>query len=451
MSGANESPWVARITKLLDRGVITKRAELRPAPLGDLRALSPEAASIQLDCALKRLYVPTAQEVDLMWVWLEQARAHFVSNYPSLAAYRGRIHMLPSQESQACAEVPPFCLTGLPGTGKSELVRAHLRVIGPPTTIDAGPGVGQVPMVGALAFAVGPNLVPTKLLEHITGDRCKCTADALLLARRRLYRQGVGLIMPDEFQFANGSSGANTRIAQSLLTVSLIGIPSTYSCNFSLLHRLRSRPPEDLQRILNRCVTHQPLLPESDDWRAYLRALRDIAPKVLEFDLDADAILIHRRTGGIRRAVRRLLCIACAIAWRNRTRATGKEIELAYLDPEFACYRSQIDALERIAAGDQRARTANPGLWNPLESDADAATSAYLARLRKQREERVEQQALKDAATADERKAMRAIENGTSPKFKLAKPGDARPRKRARQVRCADTLQSNFSKVKRSL
>lgn len=130
------NPWVTRFEPLLDMEVLKQRATVKVPPLTGLASMPVELAAKCLEDALKTTFYPTTQCLAVLRRLVGIAHAHCVTTYPDPKTFLGGVY---------AARVPlpnfamPICLTGLAGTGKTEILNAFSRVQQPnnEVTVDA--------------------------------------------------------------------------------------------------------------------------------------------------------------------------------------------------------------------------------------------------------------------------------------------------------------------------
>ena len=235
--------------------------------------------------------------------------------------------------------------------------------------------------------------------------------------RRRLYRDGVALLTADEFQFYTQSTTANTRVTQALMFLSYLGVPWVFAANYSLCHRLLSRPQEDTQRLLADPIVLLPDAPDSEAWVGYLGECVRVAGEWLQIDPVRDGKALHRYSAGLKRLVVRLVGIAYGHA-----RESGKitisitDIERAYCSTQFTISRRDVEAIhEQQITG----RMVREDLWCPFDLPKEISAAVF-DRRRLEREQRAVAGLIESSLNVQE-KAQLAQERekaGTTPKKK---------------------------------
>lgn len=402
------NPWAARFEPLLDREVIKQRAQVTVPPLIKLHDVSTELACTQLESALKTVFYPTSQCVDVLHRFVDMSYAHCVNVYQSDRVFLAGIYA----KSPPLDDFSfPLLFTGLGGTGKTEIRKAFLRILFDEDQIVVGREHSPFALKHPWHVTILARSNPFDVLKELAQSD-KGSADLIGKCKKLAFRDGIPLLVADEFQFATGSDSANARITQMLLSLGYIGLPWVYNANFSLVRRLLKRPEEDRQRLLADWIILHPDPPSSLDWQETLRAQRDTAPDILVFDPVKDASEIHAFTAGRKRATVRLL----VQAFRNEHLQGGvvdiSAIRRAYNSHNYAGYReeSEILSTQTIRNCSDKNRK---DLWCPLPLPP-SATVAFANAAKNKRDEQVADAEVRSALNGEERKALQDIERGIS-------------------------------------
>ena len=400
------NPWAARFDALLDIGEIKRRATVNVSPLVGLDALDEVDACKRLERALETVFVPTTQCLEILLSWIRLARAHCVEQYPEVKTFLGGVY---------CEKAPlremffPICLTGLGGTGKSELIKAFLRILPEAFNAVIDPGHSEFPFEPAWSISVRTHTSFTEVLKAVAGLDEK-TADLIGACRNRAFRNGVSFLPADEFQFATQSVSANAVVTKMLLSLAYIGVPFAFAANFSLLHRLKRRPQEDQDRLLSNVIVLLPELEDSQDWHDIVCAQKAIAPDIFVFE-DEGARALNRHSAGVKRAAAKLLKIAYRISRSTGGKVTTSEIDSAYLDGEFSVYRKNIEAITKQYIEDKQQK-GRKDLWCPIEIPK-RAQAAIQDQMSLRRREQVATEKLRSSLNEKEAKALKAITKTT--------------------------------------
>lgn len=345
---SDSPPWYLEPWRpLLNRKIFAERMIRTPLPLSNLHLKPAQQAYDALDDALGDVFVACQQSIDLGEVIVATAVHHLTKRYTD-----GEQDYLRRVNSRVINHepefIPPIPITGHAGVGKSSIIRAISRAIGSPTRVKVG-GLEIMPV----PFAMVPVGIAKSQLAVVRrlGVVGKNLEDCCASAQRILYRNATGILSFGELQFVNQSSTANTLVAGILLQAGYLGVPSAYDANFSLMWRLRKRPPEERDRLLENPIVIFPDVPGSQDAIAISQAMLAVAPGIFEIDLNADGLELDVRSGGLRRMKRRLLSLAYLIkrrdAKQSEVRVSIDDIRSAYQSNLFKDSRLTIEELAR--------------------------------------------------------------------------------------------------------
>lgn len=398
------NPWAARFEALLDADTIRKRAAVEVTPLVGLNRLPAELAAKQLEIRLKTVFYPTSQCVAVLQRFVGAAYAHCKVTYPTPKAFMAGVYATDVPLEKFAA---PICLTGLSGTGKTELIKAFIRLQSADDTVETDNNHPPFPLNGAWLVTILARCTPKDVLMALSGSSAS-PPELVDMCRKLAFRNGVPFLCADEFQFATGSSSANARVTQMLFCLAYIGLPFVYVANFSLLRRLQKRPEEDQQRLLSDPIVLMPDALGGKDWLMTLRTQQSVAPDVLQFDPTNDAKNLHAYTAGRKRAMVTLIMIAYRTEYPRGGVVNLDALRRAYQSPQFARYRveSEILASQIVRNAPDKKRH---DLWCPVPLPEDAAASFLDATLQA-RCDQVAQSELRSALTGKERKAAEEIE-----------------------------------------
>lgn len=407
MTDSLENPWVARFTPQLKWDEIRRKVEVQPRLFTECERLPPVQASREFKKRLEEVFFPSAQCLEILSEWMGLAFEHSQSHYHGLREFSAAVY---GEDVPFPAFSFPMCLTGLAGTGKSQLLKALKRLMPPDTTITAEDKT-KFRLESHRVLTVQAKGSATDILVALTGQKSG-TRELTGIARKRAYRDGWALLGVDEFQFLTQSDKANTRLVQLLMLVGYVGIPVVYISNFSMLHKLLCRNQEDRQRLLGNVWGLFPEQPDSGDWSGMLEWHKCIAPDIFEFDSQADAEAIHQLTGGINRAENKLFEVAFRRAMESGRTVGLRELETAYKSREYAVYRADIEVLAKLPFS-AALQKANKDLWCPFDiTPRPALEEVFSAK----RQERVGDAAIEASLNAAERNALKALTASSSPK-----------------------------------
>lgn len=387
--------------------------------------------------ALRGMFVPDMQSRQVLRFLVALSRAHAEHHFNSDEKFLAGLY---AKHPWGFCRSPAICFTGHAGTGKSQILLALARLLLRSQSFSVErhrnlPLVAAWPMT--LAKGDGLNQLLREHVEELEpersgdaqphGSETKVTKDwntaALLKAAARVSWKNACCVMPvDEFQWIAASSTANARASTTLLTLHGIGPILLFCANFSLIHKLKSRPPEDRDRLLPCPIVLKPLAADDPDWIAYLEAMRGVAPELLTFVPTRDAQTIHQYTYGIKRKAVDLVEVAVRMARRKSATATvGVDwLIAAYRSAEYAMHRDDVEALIRQ---DISGKVERQDLSCPFTSTTTvgacsvaAATSAV-----ESFERRIEDAILADAMMPSEAAALAQISKEDVPKVSAGK------------------------------
>ena len=108
------NPWTARFEPLLDKATIKQRALVTVPEVKGISSMSTELACAQLENALKTVFYPTTQCVDILHRFVDLAYAHCVTTYSDDKKFLMNVY---AKDSPLPEFYPAILLTGLAGTG----------------------------------------------------------------------------------------------------------------------------------------------------------------------------------------------------------------------------------------------------------------------------------------------------------------------------------------------
>lgn len=418
MTQIPDTPWTARFRPLLDKEEIRRRATLAATPLVSLDTLPVDAACTMLSKGIEQVFYPTTLVVDILHRLVERAIGHCLLHYADARTYMDGIYRKDSPLPQF---VPPACLTGLAGVGKSCLADALQRILPADGTVHCPPESATFPLQSLWKIDVRIQSSLKEIFAPLGGAE-GTLSDQVRSARRRAYRDGVSQLLADEFQFLTASAEANTRIAQTLISMGYCGLPAIYIANYSLLYRMLRRPQEDRDRLLSDVIVMLPDPPESEDWSNTLGAQIGVAPKIFQIDPKTDGPQFHRFCAGVKRAGAHLLVIGYRIARTERpkdrrTVVTMADIEAAYKSTAFAAHRGDTEIITQQVILNRQADRKRRDLWCPI-GQPETAHAMLANEMTLQRDIQLTGKIQQAAATRDERSALdelRASTNDESP------------------------------------
>lgn len=407
---------------------IDRLVEVPPVEI-DLAGVDIFVGAGLLEAALARVVVSDSQTREVLKLLIARAQAHAVSNLDVDTSFLTSLY---SKKPWGATRRPAICLTGLQGVGKTELLNALSRILTRQPSTFSVAGHQNIPLVPlwmmTLAKGDGLNELLRKFIDPLwdmetAGENADAKGKSiknwsipklLSLAQRRSWLNATCLAVADEFQWIAASSDANARAASVLLKLHGIGPMLVFCANFSLGHKLKVRPPEELDRLMSRPLIIKPFGTESPEFKAYLEALQKVAPSIFKLDLKRDLEQIHLYTFGIRRKIVDLLVAAYQISIRRG--GSGKvgvqELLLAFRSEMYAMHREQVDILFRQEV---TGKMENKDLWCPFGSTDPARSNVQEAEKIIQAFERRTEDALLQAALTPAESAAAAVINPCAP------------------------------------
>lgn len=404
MTKVQSNPWAKRFEPLLDEETIRQRSRVVVPPLIGLRDVSTETACLRVEQALKTVFYPTTQCVDVLHRLVDKAYAHCVSTYENENKFLAGIY---AKNPPLSEFEPPLLFTGLAGTGKTEIGKALLRILFDESRVVVGREHSPFTLKKPWHVTIHAKAGPLDALKGLANCE-RGSSDLVERCRKSAFRDGVPLLMADEFQFATGSSSANARVTQMLLSLGYIGIPWVYNANFTLVRRLLKRPEEDLQRILSDWIILQPDPPASKDWRETLSIQKSVAPDILVFDPVNDAAKIHEFTAGRKRATKELIIRTLRAEHPRGGVVDMAAIRRTYHSQQYSGFRaeSEILANQAITNCPDKKRS---DLWCPLPLSM-GTTVEFAEAAKEKRNAHVADAEIRSALNGDERDALHEIE-----------------------------------------
>lgn len=425
MSDSISSQWVGHFEALLDIETIRQRAAVTVPPIAGLLAMPLELAHARIEHALNTIFYPTTQCLSILKRLVGVAHAHCMAVYPNNRSFLSGVYA----NTPPLAEfVPPICLTGLAGTGKTEILKAFGRLHDWNDSVIVDSDHTPFQIRGSQLVTVKARSSPKDVLRCLAQGEGSPT-ELIISGRKLAFRDGLALLLTDEFQFATGSENANARVAQMLLSLGYLGLPFVYAANFSLINRLQRRPGEEQHRLLSNPIVLIPDCATSVDWRNTLAAQRSVAPDVFIFDPVMDAERLHAYCAGRKRAMAKLLLLAFRDQYHRGRLVNLEAIHRAYLSTEYAGYREETEILATQAI-QSRAHPKRKDLWCPIPLTGNAAT-AFLEAAVSAREELVADAELTAALTRAEKRGVAKVGQGISKKPNVSGQVVPLPRKSA--------------------
>lgn len=403
--------WESRFLPLLDKAEIKRRAWRPATPVQNLDALPITTACNFLARELRLAFYPTTQDVDILHQFVETSLAHSLLHYPDEQTFLDLVYR---KKSMLPDFMPPLCLTGLAGIGKSALAEALERILPVDSLVACSMDEVKHPLRALWKIDIRAQTKLSELLAPLGGIEGSLR-EQTGTARRCAYRMGISLMLADEFQFMTASPTANTRIVQALMSLGYCGLPFVFIANFSLLHRLLKRPQEDRDRLLSNIVVMMPDAPESEDWVNTLKLQIGVAPEVFQIDPSVDGVRIYRYCAGIKRSASRLLVVAYSLAREKRpqdkkTVVSMADITDAYESGKYAAQRADAELVTQQLILNRQVDRKRSDLWCPIRQP-QTLLGLLTTQMQRQRNIQLADNIQYAAASQEERKAFDACSN----------------------------------------
>ncbi|HET7662348.1 MAG TPA: hypothetical protein VFK31_01815 [Rhodanobacteraceae bacterium] len=365
--------WKSRFAESLSDAEMDARTAVVPKTLPDLGQMPVEAAKSLLDVALQGLFVPSVQTRAVLRELQALCCCYCAERYPDEVTFLRNLYASDAEHASYEPQLRVTCLTGLAGVGKSAVISAFGRLFPPQSVEVDGHGTFELKPAWRMSVKSGSSL--RQLVAHLFRHPNSIGSRTIPFTaiQRELCAQGVASIQPDELQFLTQGQG-NALPAKLLNSLARLGPPLVYVANYSLLHRLISRPQEEKHRLLAKPLFLTPDTPDSEDWRSLLRALSRVEPSLEELSADGVSRRLWGYTYGIRRLLARLLTGAyVAMRARGAHRITIVDLDCAYADPAYAASRTDVDLL--VAGLEKSDRKKRKDLWCPLPAAPKVAST----------------------------------------------------------------------------
>lgn len=348
---------------------LDRRITVQPAPLDGLGKLDPMTAMDLLEKKLKLVFVPTMQIRALLREYIIVAKAYSDEMYGSIDGFVEQCLMRDISRRDSGVVI---LLTGLSGTGKTELIQKLGCLFNDAGKTTRIPGLPEYPIetVWFMAARAGASLAML-LKPLLPKDLPSKPSEVLITAAKRAYTFGTSLNVIDEFQFLTGTSNAHASASAAILGVSLVGPPVGIVANFSMVNKLAKRPHEERCRLLGRVRALHPDPVGSPCWAHTVSSQCAVAPELFAsseaFNPVTDAEPLHNYSLGIKRESAKLLCLGYGFAREaGHDHVRLSDIEKAYSSDQFKANRLDIERRKSILASANRKPS---DLYCPLVAD----------------------------------------------------------------------------------
>ena len=362
--------------------------EVRPSPLlvgGGL----PEKDAELLRQQLKGVFLSNEEIREVVRKLIGILTAHHQSVFSDGAAFTKGLYLSDPWPDDS---FPAVCVTGLGGVGKTEIKKAFLRLL--QKAFESMPlrhieghaelpfrPVWQVSLAGGTS--IGAILLPMLDVyqqESICEEHGESFEEKKLpspsvirrQARSQSWRDSTSLIWGDEFQQVSYGSSSNSKAAQLLYQLMLIGPRLVFTGNFSMV-------------------------------------------RVFELDAREAEPVVHQYTFGINRCKVNLFYHAYIIARKNGRGALRiEDLHAAYVSMDMASQRAEVDELLRgeITGARIREDLMNPLGYSGKENKPKSSNVTDLTKAKERFETKVQEDLLMDSLTPEQAAAVENIDVG---------------------------------------
>lgn len=342
-----ENPWRERVQGL-NRDRIRTLAKLAPKPLALTDLRTPASFERLVGAHFESFYHVSEAILDVLDLLCGRAVDACLEKYSDVRSYKRQMngHLKPSDARKVT------CITGLAGSGKTELIQALSRVLGasvplPLNEFFAKPSVIEPFKDLSLKGATTVKQIYALLCPEVFAGSPPTDMKVLVECMYRcLYGDGVLHIALDELQFVSMSAGANTRVAQLLLAVRWLGVDLSYNTNFEMGRRLRRRPQEERDRLLQEIICLRPYSSRTPAWIAYLEDVRTALGDLIGLDIVAEQEWVHRHTQGLPRSVKTLFARGSYVmAAQGASKLLKQHLVTAYHSDALVEFRADNEAI----------------------------------------------------------------------------------------------------------
>lgn len=342
-----ENPWRDR-AQGLTRDRIRTLARLTPQPLALTELQTPASTERLVGDHFESFYHVSEAILDVLELLCGRALDACLEKYSDVRSYK--LQMVGPLKPSDPRKVT--CITGLAGSGKTELIEALARVMGKPAPLPLNDFFAKPSQIAPFKDLRLKGATTVKQIfallcpEVFVG--CPPTDMKVLIdcMSRCLYGDGVLYIALDELQFVSMSAGANTRVAQLLLAVRWLGVDLSYNTNFEMGRRLRRRPQEERDRLLQEIICLRPYSSGTTAWTAYLKDVHTALGDISGFDMVAEQEWVHRHTQGLPRSVKRLFARGSYVmAARGESKLLQQHLVTAYHSDALVEFKADNEAI----------------------------------------------------------------------------------------------------------
>ena len=170
------------------------------------------------------------------------------------------------------------------------------------------------------------------------------------------------------------------------------------------------------------------------NWIVVVESYLSTARRYFDFTAEQSASELHRLTAGMYRALKDLLCEACAYAWHAgvTSKVTMNDVRCAYRSDGYTSHREDIETLAKIPTSAQ-ARKNRPDLVSPFAKAIDEMTVSAKANSvphKTAEASPVVRDIVESAISADGRKVLKELRDAA-----IAAPPDRKDSANVKKIR----------------
>lgn len=398
-------------------------------PLPTLAELPAADAKHKIELALKAVFVSSEQVRTILRELYSLCRSYHSQRYPDEIGFLRQVYASEAEHAKFEPQYRVTCFTGLSGVGKTAVIAAFERLLRPVTVSITGHSDFTLRPSWRMTIKSGSGLL--QLVSEQFRDRASPRKLPFSIIQRELCSQGVASLHADELQFLTQGKG-NALPARLLNQLARLGPPLVFVANYSLIHRLNSRPQEEKQRLLTKPIFMHPDAEDSEDWRSFIAGLLVTAPEFSKLDLVTAARRLHSYSFGLRR----LVVVLLTEAYASMRHKKSHFVELGDLDDayESSAYSSSREVVNVLTVGLEKSARGGSDLWCPLESSIPTGRKSKVVEhpAKKEHARRLGEAALVSSLTPEERSEAGLIEQGGRKRRRA--PGKSRPKATAQAL-----------------
>lgn len=303
------SSWQDYAAERLDPDVVIKRLVDTPNPV----AKQPIRDRLLLRRHLESLFIPCNADIDLASLVMRQISSAFALRYTDRREYLKRINSPVDAEGSSGME--PMLVTGLAGTGKTELFRRLAHILGESFELWLGDDYAGLQVGGVWTAECEPGMRPLGLLERIAQAAPRSEEPRQRRAlqkhlRRAAYRDGLAALIVDELQFVAYSSSASSSAVAIVEAACALGLPTIVVSNFDMMLKFEGLSQQLTQRLLPNVHAVWPRHPGLGEWDEYVAEVVATMPRTIHEECVEQSSELWKLCAGLPRLFKHLLLCA---------------------------------------------------------------------------------------------------------------------------------------------